>query len=93
MSEPRVQRVSFTNTISGVEHKVSIRRNRTYAETEAQLGRISEMLHNGVGLDLQRSSRIARVFADTVNAMGIQGRIEGYNPSQRFVLNRKNNRV
>lgn len=92
MSEPRVQRVTFTNTVSGLEHNVSIRRNRTYAETEAQLGRISEMLHNGQGLDLQRSGRIARIFADTVNGMGIQGRIEGYNPSSRFALKRKNNR-
>ena len=92
MAEPRVQNVTFTNKVTGTVNRVHVRKNRTYDETRAQLGRLVGLLRDTGTISTERDSRVARIYAQTINAMGLQGRIPGYSP-YNFVLNRKNNRL
>lgn len=72
MSEPRVQRVTFTNNATGKTTSVNIRRNRTEKQTVAQVQRI--MSYPQWRANDARQRRIAEAYGATEIGMSLQGR-------------------
>ena len=90
MSEPKVQLVSYTNNATGITKSVNIRRNRTEAETAAQIQRI--MSYPQWRNNDSRQRRIAEAYGATEIGMSLQGRFGPEFVPRNFTLNRKNNR-
>ena len=90
MSEPRVQRVTFTNNATGKTTSVNIRRNRTEKETAAQIQRIMSY-PQWRGNDA-RQRTIASAYGATEIGMSLQGRFGPEFVPKNLTLNRGRNK-